>query len=168
MWTAAKVNIDIVTAAPPILIVAPSGIETEYVSLSRPNSSQSSIFTGILAAELLVKNAVSPLSFKHLNTSGYGFFLIPANVIKGFTTKAIKAITPTSKNINCKYAPKALIPLVAKLSNTNPIIPRGAKFITHLTTWDRASDTLLIIVFVLSFAFLRASPNTTAHANIPI
>ena len=47
---------------------------TEYRSRSSPRSSHSSIFTGILAAELLVKKAVMPLSFRHFSTSGYGFF----------------------------------------------------------------------------------------------
>ena len=58
--TAAKVRTEIVTAAPAILMVAPSGMETEYVSLSSPRSSQSVMFTGMFAAELLVKKAVMP------------------------------------------------------------------------------------------------------------
>ena len=43
----------IVMAAPSMLIVAPRGIVTEYVSRSSPISSQTFILTGILAAELL-------------------------------------------------------------------------------------------------------------------
>ena len=53
-------------AAPSILMVAPSGIVTEYVSLSSPISSQIFILTGIFAAELLVKKAVIALCFRHL------------------------------------------------------------------------------------------------------
>ena len=60
----------IVIAAPSILIVAPKGIEIEYISLSKPSFSQKAILTGILAAELLIKNAVTPDSFKHLKTNG--------------------------------------------------------------------------------------------------
>ncbi|EID18467.1 hypothetical protein HMPREF1043_0348 [Streptococcus anginosus subsp. whileyi CCUG 39159] len=35
-----------------------------------PSSSQSFMLTGILAAELRVKKAVTPLTFKHRKTSG--------------------------------------------------------------------------------------------------
>ena len=72
VWTAAKVRTEIVTAAPAILIVAPSGMETEYVSLSNPRSSQRVMLTGMFAAELRVKKAVMPLSLKHLKTTGKG------------------------------------------------------------------------------------------------
>ena len=51
----------ITAAAPSMLMVEPSGMETEYMSSSRPSSLHSSMLTGILAAELLVKNAVTPL-----------------------------------------------------------------------------------------------------------
>src|SRR5699024_12415596 len=40
-------NIEIVTAAPAILMVAPNGIETAYVSLSNFYFSAKAIFTGI-------------------------------------------------------------------------------------------------------------------------
>ena len=33
----------------------------------------------MFAAELLVKNAVIPLSFKHFKTRGYGFCLVAKN-----------------------------------------------------------------------------------------
>ena len=61
-----------VTAAPSMLMVAPSGMETEYISRSRPSLSHSPMLIGIFAAELLVKNAVTPDSLRHLKTSGYG------------------------------------------------------------------------------------------------
>ena len=41
-----------------------------------PISSQAFIFTGILAAELLVKNAVMALFFRQCRISGYGFLRI--------------------------------------------------------------------------------------------
>ena len=85
-----------VTAAPAMLMVAPRGIEMEYFSSSSPSLSHSAIFTGMLAAELLVKKAIIPLSFMHLNTRGYGFCLIFKNTIIGLVTKATKAIHPTS------------------------------------------------------------------------
>jgi len=68
--TAAMVITLMVIAAPAILIVAPSGIETEYVSSSKPSLSHKAIFTGILAAELRVKNAVIPLSLRQVKIRG--------------------------------------------------------------------------------------------------
>ena len=75
VWAIAKVKTVIVTAAPSILIVAPKGIETEYISSSNKSFSHKAILTGILAAELRVKKAMIPLSFKQRKTSGYGFLL---------------------------------------------------------------------------------------------
>ena len=66
----ANAIIVIVTAAPSIFIVEPSGIDTEYISRSSPSLSQRLRLTGIFAAELRVKNAVSPLSLIQRNTSG--------------------------------------------------------------------------------------------------
>ena len=60
--TVAKVSTVIVTAAPAMLTVAPKGIETLAVEGFTPKRSAKSRFTGILAAELRVKNAVIPLS----------------------------------------------------------------------------------------------------------
>ena len=67
---------------------------------ANPNSSHKFILTGILAAELLVKKAVTPLYFKHLNTNGNGFCLIIIQAIKGFTIKVTKVIHPSNKIIN--------------------------------------------------------------------
>ena len=58
---AVRAKVVMTAAAPSILMVDPRGIETEYISSSSPSSLQSSILTGILAAELLVKKAVTPL-----------------------------------------------------------------------------------------------------------
>ena len=54
----------------------------------------------MFAAELRVKNAVIPLSLKHLNTNGYGFFLIFKYTIIGFTTNATNAIHPNNNANN--------------------------------------------------------------------
>ena len=70
VWQTARVITVIVTAAPSILIVEPKGMLIEKKSRSRPKRSHSCIFTGIFAAELLEKNAVIPLSLKHVNTNG--------------------------------------------------------------------------------------------------
>ena len=78
------------------------GIETEYMSSSRFNFLQSSKFTGMFAAELLVKNAVIPLSFKHLKTRGYGFILNVIATIAGETISAIKSIAPTKTRIKVR------------------------------------------------------------------
>ena len=51
-------------------IVAPSGMDIEYVSFSRSRRSHNARFTGMFAAELRVKNAVIPLSRRAVNTSG--------------------------------------------------------------------------------------------------
>ena len=69
---AASVMMVMVMAAPSMLMVAPSGMDTEYISLSRSSFSHRDIFTGMLAAELRVKKAVRPDSFRQRNTSGYG------------------------------------------------------------------------------------------------
>lgn len=44
----------------------------------------------------------------------------------------------------------------------------GAKLITHLTACVTASEISDNNAFVLSEDFLKAKPNTTAQANIPI
>ena len=59
-----------VTEAPSMLMVEPRGMDTEYISRSSFSFSHSSMFTGILAAELRVKKAVKPLSRMHRSTRG--------------------------------------------------------------------------------------------------
>ena len=54
---AANVITVIVIAAPPMLIVAPNGIDTEYISGLSFKRLAKSRLTGMLAAELRVKNA---------------------------------------------------------------------------------------------------------------
>ena len=87
VWAAASVMTVIVIAAPSMLMVAPSGMVTEYVSLSSPISAQASILIGMCAAELRVKNAVMALFFKHLKISGYGFLRMHQNTRIGLVTK---------------------------------------------------------------------------------
>jgi len=70
VWAAASVITVIVMAAPAMLMVAPSGMEIEYVSSWRPRRLASSRLIGMLAAELRVKNAVTALSRRQVNTSG--------------------------------------------------------------------------------------------------
>ena len=70
VWQTARVITVIVTAAPSMLIVAPNGMLIEKKSLSSPRRSHNSILIGMLAAELLEKNAVIPLSLRHVNTNG--------------------------------------------------------------------------------------------------
>ena len=66
VWTVANVSTVIVTAAPAIFTVAPKGIETLAVDGLTPKRSAKSKLTGMFAAELRVKKAVIPLSFRHL------------------------------------------------------------------------------------------------------
>ena len=70
VWAAQSVMTVMVMAAPSMLMVAPRGIDTEYISLSRPSFSHRAMLTGMLAAELLVKKAVMPLSRRQRNTRG--------------------------------------------------------------------------------------------------
>ena len=58
------------------------------------------MFIGMFAAELLVKNAVKPLSFKHFKISGYGFLRSILNTMIGFVTNTVNNIHPTNKANN--------------------------------------------------------------------
>ena len=57
------------------------------------------MFTGMLAAELLVKKAVIPLSFRQRRTSGYGFWRVQMKVMIGLITSATKSMVPTSQKL---------------------------------------------------------------------
>ena len=61
---AAMAMMVMVMAAPFMLMVAPSGMDTEYMSLSSPSFSHNCMLTGMFAAEERVKNAVRPDSLK--------------------------------------------------------------------------------------------------------
>ena len=54
----------------------------------------------MFAAELLVKNAVKPLSFKHFKICGYGFLRSILNTMIGFVTNTVNNIHPTYESIN--------------------------------------------------------------------
>ena len=73
---AANASTEIVMDAPAMLMVAPRGIEIVYISGFKPKRLQRSKFTGMLAAELLVKNAYNPLSRSVVHTNGNGFLCV--------------------------------------------------------------------------------------------
>ena len=98
--TAESVSTAIVIAAPDMLMVAPSGMDTEYVSSSKPSFWQRFILTGIFAAELRVKKAYKPLSRRVVRTSGYGLIRILTKAIKGFITNAMKKKQPSNTASN--------------------------------------------------------------------
>ena len=81
-------------------MVAPSGIETAKVFLRKPSFSHNLRFTGIFAAELLVKKAVMPLSLKAMSTIGYGFLLVFNQTIRGLIRKAMTSMDPTKMDNN--------------------------------------------------------------------
>ena len=70
LLAAANVSTVMVIAAPAILIVAPNGIVIEYVPSSKSRRRHMPIFTGMLAAEERVKNAVTPLSLNVASVNG--------------------------------------------------------------------------------------------------
>ena len=70
VWQVTRVMTVIVMAAPLVLIVEPNGMLMEKKSLSKPSLSHKHILIGIFAAELLEKNAVTPLSLKQVHTNG--------------------------------------------------------------------------------------------------
>ena len=165
---AASAMVEIVIAAPAMLTVDPSGMEIEYVSSSRFSFLQSSMLTGILAAELLVKNAVIKLSFKQVNTSGYGFLRTHINVTSGLMIKATTAILPTRTAISFPYSTSAPSPCSEMVPKIRPMIPKGAQLITHCTATETASEISSRAFFVPGPAFLRATPKMMAHARMPM
>lgn len=120
VWHTARVMTVIVTAAPSILIVEPNGMLIEKKSLSRPNRSHNCILTGMFAAELLEKNAVMPLSLRHVNTNGYGFLRVATAEMIGSVTKATNAMQPTKSAISWPYCANIPSPLSETEVNTNP------------------------------------------------
>ena len=77
-------------------------------------------------------------------------------------TRATKNIHPSNSNSSDPYSSKAESPFVAIASKTSPMIPIGAKFITHLTIYVMASEKLEIIFFVESDAFFKATPSSNS------
>ena len=168
VFAVARAITEMVIAAPAMLTVAPRGMEIEYVSSSRPSSLQSSILTGILAAELLVKNAVIKLPFRHLNTSGKGFCFVKKNTTIGLMTSATTAILPTNTIINFPYPRRTPSPCWEITVKIRPMIPNGAKLMIHLTAVAVASEIFSNAVFVPSLAAFRAIPKMIAQNKIPI
>ena len=156
----------IVMAAPSILMVAPSGMDTEYTSGSSPSLLQSDMFTGIFAAELLVKNAVTPDSLRHLHASGYAFLLKTIVARSGSTINATVSMAPTSTSSNLPYSLNIDNPLSDTVVNTSPMIPNGAHPMIHLTTVDTASDMDTSADFIDLLVRRMASPNKSAHASM--
>ena len=166
---AASVIIVMVMAAPSILMVAPSGMETEYISLSSPSFSHRSIFTGMLAAELRVKKAVRPDSRRQRNTSGYGLQCRYTKMIKGETTSAIKSMVPTSRSSSLPYWVKMDRPLLDTLVYTRPMMPKGARLMIQRTIWETASAVFARNSLVLSAPyFFMARPNRQAQNRMPM
>ena len=58
------------------------------------------LLIGMFAAELLEKNAVIPLSLRHVKTNGYGFLRVRIADNTGSVTKATTAMHPTINNIS--------------------------------------------------------------------
>ena len=112
--TAAKAITVIVMAAPPMLIVAPSGMEMEYVSGVISKRFAKSMFTGMFSAELRVKKAVTPDSRRQRNTNGYGLRFMTIATISGLMISATANIHPNRTNNNLPYvsnAPKPFSPM---------------------------------------------------------
>ena len=55
----------------------------------------SAMLMGMLAAELRVKKAVTPLSRRQVSTSGYGLLRSFQNTNSGLTTRATNSMQPT-------------------------------------------------------------------------
>ena len=125
------------------------------------------MLTGMLAAEERVKNAVTPLSFRHLNTSGYGFLRMTMKVMMGLTTSAATSMQPTRMSRSLPYSVKMARPLVETAENTRPRIPKGARLITKRTALVTASDASARNFLVVSDAALNAKPSTIAQNRMP-
>ena len=87
----------------------------------------------MFAAELLVKNAVNPLSLAQREINGYGFFLRQNPTIIPFVINSWNNIHHTSKRMSFPYCVKIFIPLVDTALNTKPKIPNGARLIIQRT-----------------------------------
>ena len=123
------------------------------------------MFTGMLAAELRVKNAVIPDSRRQVNTKGYGFFLVMLKTIKGLTAKAIINIALSKTATRWLYSDNVVNPVVAIVLATKPKIPIGAKRITIRTMLEIASLKSCTVFFVCSFACFSEKPRPKPQAS---
>ena len=80
----------------------------------------------MFAAELLEKNAVTPLSLRHVKTNGKGFLFKSRAEISGLIMNAMIRMHPTINNMSSPYCEKILKPLSQTDVNTKPITPIGA------------------------------------------
>ena len=126
------------------------------------------MLTGILAAELLVKNAVIPLSFRQRMASGQAFLFSVIDAIAGLTTSAVNSMQPTSSPSSFPYVVKMASPLSETFVNTIPQIPNGARLMIHRTAFETASEMSFNACLVVGEAAFVASPRTTAQKRIPI
>ena len=126
------------------------------------------MLTGILAAELLVKNAVIPLSFRQRMASGQAFLFSVIDAIDGLTTSAVNSMHPTSSPSSFPYVVKMASPLSETFVNTIPQIPNGARLMIHRTAFETASEMSFNACLVVGEAAFVASPRTTAQKRIPI
>lgn len=66
----------------------------------------------MLAAELLVKKAVTALSRRHLRSSGYGFLCIMSAPMIGLVTKMTMSMHTTRSTMSAPYSAKISRPFV--------------------------------------------------------
>lgn len=121
----------------------------------------------MLAAELLVKKAVKPLSLAHLEINGYGFFRRQIPTMRPLVINSWNNIHPTKRRINLPYWVKILIPLVDTELNTSPIIPIGAKLMIQRTTVETPSARSFKTCFVAGVDFFKATPMIADQVNTP-
>ena len=142
-------------------------MDTESLSLFRPRFLHSSMFTGMLAAELRVKNAVTPESLMQRHTSGNGFLRKQINARMGFVTNATAAMDASSTTSSMPYSVKISRPFVPTDVYTKPRMPNGAREMIQRTTCDTASEMAENTSFTPSFAWRRAMPSKMAQAKMP-
>lgn len=138
-------------------------MDTEYISSSSPRSLQSSMFTGMFAAELLVKKAVRALLLMQYHMSGYGLRLRVSPTMIALIPSDVRSIVHTSRATSWPYCLKIASPLVETALNTRPMIPNGAQLMTQRTTTESALARSAKKAFVPGPAAFRASPTTTAQ-----
>ncbi len=140
------------------------------VSIPRPNQDpwQSFMLTGMLAAELRVKNAVSPLSFRQRKHKvGMGFLRRQINVISGFIISATKSMVPTSNaDQDVRIREERRVPARKIVVKISPMIPNGAQLMIHFTAVAIASEIFSKHSLCHPLALLRAMPSMMAHARI--
>ena len=156
----------IVMAAPSMLIVAPRGIVTEYVSRSSPISSQTFILTGILAAELLVKKQ-SETSLQTVEDQRIWILADTPVYQKRVCYKIDKKHTSDKQKKQFPYVVKISRPLVDTVLNTRPKIPNGAILMIQVTTVEIPSATSLSTFWVMLLAARNARPRRIAHIRMP-